>query len=173
MAYLPGGIICLDCDSSIGSDVEEVIKWEDCLRKTKTFSTAFLILSGRKYDSPLLNEQQTLLLNFVDQPAEDYCRQNSLQAKAFGEIMTICKAKWKSEMSRKKKWTACFVAEYLALLLVIWWQVEKDKETCAEVNQAATRSGSASRTRVPKATKLMRAIRKLWAAYEPSLKLYV
>jgi hypothetical protein len=175
-ALLPGGIIYLDSsDCSIGSDVEEIIKWDDCLRKTKPFSTAYLILVGRKYGSPLLDEQQTLLLNFVDQPAEDYCRQNSSQAKAFGEIMTICKAGWKTETSRKKKWTACFVAEYLALLLVIRRQVEKEKETrrAEEVNQAATRSGSASRTGVPKATKLMRAIRKLWAAYEPSLKLHV
>jgi hypothetical protein len=72
MAYLPGGIICLGCDSSIGSDVEEIIKRDDCLQKTKTFSMAFLILAGRKYNSPLLDEQQTLLLNFVDQPADDY-----------------------------------------------------------------------------------------------------
>ncbi len=72
--------------------------WDDGLRKTKTFSTAFLILSGRNYDSPLLADQQTLLLNFDDQPVEDYCCQNSSQGKAFGEIMTICKAGWKSEM---------------------------------------------------------------------------
>jgi hypothetical protein len=78
MAYLPGGIIYLDTsDSSIGSDVEEIIKWDDCLRKTMTFSTAYMILVGRKYGSPLLDIQQTLSLNFVDQPAEDYCRQNS------------------------------------------------------------------------------------------------
>ncbi len=65
MAYLPGGIIYLDSsDSSIGSDVEEIIKWDDCLRKTKTFSTAYQILVGRKYGSPLLGIQQTLLLNF-------------------------------------------------------------------------------------------------------------
>jgi hypothetical protein len=31
--HLPGGIICLDCsDSSIGSDVEEIVKWDDRLR---------------------------------------------------------------------------------------------------------------------------------------------
>jgi hypothetical protein len=127
MAYLPGGIICLDCDSSIDSDVEEVTKWYNGIRKTKKFSTAFLILSSRKYDSPLLADQQTLLLNFVDQPVEDYCCQNSSQAKAFGEIMNICKAGWKSEMSQKKKWTVHFVAENLALLLVIRRQIEKEE----------------------------------------------
>ncbi len=78
MAYLPGGIIYLDSSySSIGSDVEEIIKWDDCLQKTKTFSMAYLILVGRKYGSPLLDIQQTLLLNFFDQPTEDYCRLNS------------------------------------------------------------------------------------------------
>jgi hypothetical protein len=136
---------------------------------------AYLILVGRKYGSPLLDKQQTLLLNFVNQPVEDYFHQNSSQAKAFAEIMTICKAGWNAETSRKKKWTTSCVAENLALLLVIRQEVEKDKKTRrAEVaNQAATRSGSAPGTGVPKATNFMRAIRKLWAAYKPSLKLHV
>ena len=60
--HLPGGIICLDSDASIGSDVEEIVKWDDCLRKTKTFLTAYSILVGRKYSSPLLDKHQTLLL---------------------------------------------------------------------------------------------------------------
>ena len=130
--HLPGGIICLDC--SDGSDVEEIVKWDACLQKTKTSSTADLILVGRKYGSPLLDKQQTLLLNFVNHPVEDYFRQNSLQAKVFAEIMTICKAGWNAETLLKKKWTAHFVAENLALLLVIHREVEKDKEMhCAEV----------------------------------------
>ena len=172
--HLSGGIICLDCtDSSIGSDVEEIVKWDDRLRKTKTFSMAYSILVGRKYGSPLLDKQQTLLLNFVNQPVEDYFRRNSSQAKAFAEIMTICKAGWNAETLRKKKWTARFVAENLSLLLVIGREVEKDKETRrAEVtNRAATRSGSAPGTGIPKATNFMRAIRKLWAAYDYSTTL--
>ena len=125
--------------------------------------------------SPPQRTADTSLLNFVGQPAEYYCRQNSSQAKAFVEIMTICKAGWNAETLRKKKWTARFVAENLALLLVIRREVEKDKKTChAEVtNRAATQSGSASGTGIPKANNFMRAILKLWAAYEPSLKLHV
>ncbi len=107
--HLLGGIICLDC--SDGSDVEEIVKWNDRLQKTKTLSTAYLILVGRKYGSPLLDKQQSLLLNFVDQPVDDYFRRTSSQAKAFAEIMTICKAGWNAETSRKKKWTTRFVAE--------------------------------------------------------------
>jgi hypothetical protein len=54
-----------------------------------------LIVVNRKYGSPLLDKQQTFLLNFVNQPVEDYFS----QAKAFAEIMTICKAGWNAEMS--------------------------------------------------------------------------
>jgi hypothetical protein len=43
--------------------------------------------------------------------------------------MTICKAGTNAETSRKKKWTARFVAENLALMLVIRREGEKDKET--------------------------------------------
>jgi hypothetical protein len=113
-----------------------------------------LILVGRKYGSPLLDKQRTLLLNFVNHLVEDYFCQNSLQAKAFAKIMTICKAGWNAETLLKKKCTAHFVAENLALLLVISREVEKDKETRrAEVtNRADTWSGSAPGTGVPKAT---------------------
>jgi len=62
-----------------------------------------------------------------------------------------------------------FVAEHLALLLVLRRQVEKEKEARVEVDRS-TRSAS---TGVPKATPLKRAFRKLWARYEPSLKLYM
>ena len=67
---------------------------------------AYLILVGRKYGSPLLEKQQTLLLIFFKQLVEDYFHRNSLWAKAFAEIMTICKAGCNAETSRKKKWTA-------------------------------------------------------------------
>ncbi len=62
----------------------------------------------------------------------------------------------------------CFVAEHLAFLLVLWRQVEKEKEM-QEANNRSTRSA----TGVPKANNLKRAFRKLWSAYKKPLKLYV
>jgi hypothetical protein len=56
----------------VGSDVEEVVTWDHELRGTKTFSTGFLILSGCRFDSPNLDEQQKMLFSFIDQPAHDY-----------------------------------------------------------------------------------------------------
>jgi len=88
----------------------------------------------------------------------------------FEELKIVCKLGWmaSSVTSRKKKWNVHFVAEHLAILLVLRHQVEKEKEARVEVE----RSTHFASKGVPKATPLKRAFRKLWAFYEPSLKLY-
>jgi hypothetical protein len=172
MSHLLGGVIHLDGSNAnaeeVGLDVEEVIRWDHELRGTKMFSTGFLILSGRRFDSPSLEEQQKILLNFMDQPAHDYFLSRSPQARAFKELKIVCKLGWKNETSHKKKWNVRFVAEHLALLLVLQRQVKKEKEARVEVEQS---TWSASKG-APKATLLKRAFRKLWALYAMPLKLY-
>jgi hypothetical protein len=59
---LPGGIVEIGGDSSVDSDVEEIVKWDRDLHATKTFSTAVMILSDRKYNFPKLDVQ---LKNFL------------------------------------------------------------------------------------------------------------
>ena len=126
MSHSPGGCIHIDdsdadVEEVVGSDVEEVVTWDHELRRTKTFSTAFLILSGRRFDSPNLDEQQKILYSFIDQPAHDYFLSRSKQSRAFEELKIVCKLGWKasSVTSRKKKWNVRFVAEHLAILLVL------------------------------------------------------
>jgi hypothetical protein len=46
----------------------------------------FLILSGRRFDSPNLEEQQKILFNFINQTAQEYFLGRSPQAKAFKEL---------------------------------------------------------------------------------------
>jgi hypothetical protein len=62
MSHSSGGVIHLDSSDAdveeVGSDVEEVVRWDHELCKTKMFSTGFLILSGRRFDSTNLEEQQ-------------------------------------------------------------------------------------------------------------------
>jgi hypothetical protein len=154
----------------VGSDVEEVVTWDHKLRGTKTFSTGFLILSGRRFDSPNLDEQPKILFSFINQPAHDYFLSRLQQSRAFGELKIVCKLGWteSSVTSRKKKWNVRFVVEHLAILLVLRRQVEKEKEARVEVERS-TRSALKG---APKATPLKRAFQKLWAFYEPSLKLY-
>jgi hypothetical protein len=73
MSHLSGGVIHLDESDAdgeeVGPDVVEVVTWDHELRGTKTFSTGFLILSGRRFDSPNLDEQQKILFSFIDQGA--------------------------------------------------------------------------------------------------------
>jgi hypothetical protein len=104
---------------SAGSDVEEIVQWDKELCNTKTFMMAAIILSGRKFSSPNLESQHKILLNFIDQPAHDYFRRNSSQAKAFENLKGVINIGWSTEAARKKKWNVRFTAEYLALLLVL------------------------------------------------------
>jgi hypothetical protein len=68
---------------SAGSDIEEIVQWDKELRNTKTIMKAVIILSSRKFSSPNLESQHKILLNFINQPAHDYFRRNSTQAKDF------------------------------------------------------------------------------------------
>ena len=113
-------------------DVEEVVGWDHELCKTKMFSTGLQILSGCRFDSPNREEQQKILFNLIDKPAQDYFLGRSPQTKAFEELKIACKLGWKTETSYKKKWNICFVAEHLALLLVLQCQVEKEKKAQVE-----------------------------------------
>ncbi len=117
------GVIHLDGDSSsnksVGSDVEEVVMWDHSLHSSKTFQRAVLILSGHKFKSPSLDAQSQVLLLFLDKPSSDYFKSRSSQAIAFNKIQDACKSGWKTEASRKKKWSVRFVAEHLAFLLVL------------------------------------------------------
>ncbi len=114
--------------------MEEVVMWDHELRRTKTFLMGLLILSGRRFELPNLAEQQKILLNFIDQPAHDYFLSRLPQAQAFKEFKIVCKLGWKASKvtSRNKKWNVHFVAEHLALLLVLRCQVEKEKEARVE-----------------------------------------
>jgi hypothetical protein len=107
----------------------------------------------------------------LDKPSSDYFKSRSLQAIAFNTIQDACKSGWKTEASRKKKWSVRFVAEHLTFLLILRKQVEKEKEV-QEASNRTTRSSSSSKG-VPKANDLKRAFRKLWEAYNKPLKLCV
>ena len=73
MSHSSGGVIHLDefdaDGEDVGPDVVEVVTWDHELCGTKTFLTGFLILSGRRFDSPNLDEQQKILFSFIDQGA--------------------------------------------------------------------------------------------------------
>jgi hypothetical protein len=132
--------------------------------------TFTILILHLRYDAPKLEERQKLLKRSIDEPAEEYFRRGSKQAKAFNKLKIVCNAGWKLETSRLRKWNLCYVANNSALLLVLWGQVKKELEE-QEANKKATRS--VSMTGVPKATDLKRAFTKLWNAYDKPLRNYV
>ncbi len=114
--------------------MEEVVTWGHELCGTKPFSMGLLILSVCRFELPNLAEQQKILLNSIDQPAHDYFLSRLPQVRAFKEFKIVCKLGRKASTmaSRNKKWNVHFVAEHLALLLVLQCQVEKEKEARVE-----------------------------------------
>ncbi len=108
--------------------MEEVVQWDRSLSSTKTFKTAELILSGRKFESPNLEFLQKILHLFINEPTSDYFKKKSSHVTAFENIQAACKAGWKLEATRKKKWSVRFTAEHLAFLLILLKQVKKEKD---------------------------------------------
>ncbi len=96
-----------------------------------------------------------MLFSFIGQPDHDYFLSRSQQAKAFEELKIVCKLGWmaSSATSREKKWNVHFVVEHLAILLVLRYQVEKEKEARVEVEH----STCSALKGVPKATPLKHA----------------
>ncbi len=134
--------------------------------------TAVMILLGRSYDFPKLDAQRKILLRFINQPAEEYFRRRSKEAKAIKKVIVDCNAGWKPEPAQNRKWNVCFIAEQLALLLAICQQVKMGKAVARDVKQQQTlRSESASG--VPKNNSLKRTFIKLWIAYKKPLRNYV
>ena len=87
MSHSSGEVIHLDdSDANVeeeGLDVEEVLTWDHKLRGTKTFAAGFLILSGRRFDSPNLDEQQKMIFSFIGQPTHDYLLNRLQQARGY------------------------------------------------------------------------------------------
>ncbi len=126
-----------------------------------------MILSGHAIWFAKPVRPAEILLRFVDEPAESYFKRNSMQASAFKNIVFDCKLGWKTgqtEMARMKKWNVYFVAEQLALLLVLHRQAKKVKNEKVEQQRTLRlESVSASVGSVPKNNALKHAFSKLWS----------
>ena len=87
MSHSSGEVIHLDDSNAdveeVGLDVKEVLTWDHKLCGTKTFAAGFLILTGRRFDSPHLDEQQKMIFSFIGQPAHDYLLSRSQQARGY------------------------------------------------------------------------------------------
>ena len=68
-----------------------------------------------------------MLASFLDTLARDFFLINSELAKAFLALQILCSNGWTSPTTQYKIWTQPFVADKLAMLLVLAEQRDKEK----------------------------------------------
>jgi hypothetical protein len=63
--------------------VEVVVLWDALLKQSPVYGSALDIFSGKAHKAPNINTKQTLLLNIVSKPSEEYFIHGSRQANNF------------------------------------------------------------------------------------------
>jgi hypothetical protein len=69
-----------------------------------------------------------MLLNIVSRPLEEYFLRGTRQAEDFQLLKKQCYAEWMSALNHSRVWTVPYMAEKLALLLVLRDQVDNEKK---------------------------------------------
>ncbi len=148
---------------SSDDDVEVLVSWEALLKQSPVYEPAYDIFCGRAHKSPPMDKKRTMLLNIVSQPLEEYFLHGTRQAEDFQLLKKQCYAGWMSASNRSRVWTVPYMAEKLALLLILCDQVDSKKKV-----RASSCVGKASPM-----NDLKQAFRELFAAYSTSLKSYL
>jgi hypothetical protein len=138
------------------NDVTLVMRWDVEACKKPLYQTAVTVLSSRRQGTPSLATLREWLNIIVDQPATDFFRRNSEQARAFKISVLGCTTK----TAPTRRWTVNFVTDKMALLLKLNEQVVKEKKA-REI--AMGKQGKAGPQK-----KLLRTIRTLLKRYGKS-----
>jgi predicted alpha/beta hydrolase len=92
------------------------------------YKVTYFIFSCRKFDSPSLAVMRDWLEIFVSESQQDFFLNGSRQIENFQLLMKACRFPALSKTSRAKKWTSDFVADKLAILLVLRQQGIDERE---------------------------------------------
>ena len=115
--------------SDSDNEIQIVTLWDREARKEDLYKIAYSIFSERKYDSPSLPDMRDWLTVFVTKPLEDFFLNDSKQLENFKLLMQVFRMSNLSKTSCQKKWTSDFVADKLAILLVLCQQVVDERES--------------------------------------------
>jgi hypothetical protein len=113
------------------SSLKDEGAWDSSLKWEARYKIAFDGFNSKKSHLPTFGTMQKLLASFVFEPVDDFFMDPELvQAKAFVSIKTESKTWWPchSKSAMDKRWTTAFVAQYLALLLFLCEQENKERE---------------------------------------------
>ena len=115
--------------SDSDNEIQIITLWDREARKEDLYKIAYSIFSERKYDSPSLPDMRDWLTVFVTEPLEDFFLNDSKQLENFKLLMQVFRMSNLSKTSCQKKWTSDFVADKLAILLVLCQQVVDERES--------------------------------------------
>ena len=115
--------------SDSDNEIQIVTLWDREARKEDLYKIAYSIFLERKYDSPSLPDMRDWLTVFVTEPLEDFFLNDSKQLENFKLLMQVSRMSNLSKTSCQKKWTSDFVADKLAILLVLCQQVVDERES--------------------------------------------
>ncbi len=109
-------------------EVQVVTLWDKEARNEDIYKVAYSIFSRKRFDSPSLTVMRVWLVIFVAKLPQDFFLNGSRQIENFKLLMNACRFPTLSKKSRAKKWTCNFVADKLAILLVLRQQVMDERE---------------------------------------------
>jgi len=115
--------------SDSDDEIQIVTLWDREARKEDLYKITYSIFLGRKYGSPSLPDMRDWLAVFVAEPPEDFFLNSSKQLENFTLLMGVSMMSNLSKTLRQKKWTSDFVADKLAVLLVLRQQVVDERES--------------------------------------------
>jgi hypothetical protein len=142
-------------------EIVVVVPWDAPLKQSPIYQLTLEIFSGKAHEAPPMDTKRTMLLSIVSCPSGEYFVRGSQQAADFDELKKSCFSGWTTVSACTRLWTAKYTAKKLALILVLWDQVESKKKV-----RASPRAGA---TTTPQMTDLKRALCVLSNAFNKSL----
>jgi len=119
----------IDLASDSDNEIQIITIWDRDARKKDMYKIAYSIFLGRKYDSPSLSDMRDWLTVFVTGSPPDFFLNGLKQLENFTLLMQVSGMSNLSKTTCQKKWTLDFVADKLAILLVLRQHVVDERES--------------------------------------------
>ncbi len=119
----------IDLASDSDDEIQIVTLWDREARKEDLYKITYSIFLGRKHGSPSLSDMRNWLTVFVTESPLNFFLNGSKQLENFTLLMEVSRMSNLSKTLHQKKWTLNFVADKLAILLILCQQVVDKRES--------------------------------------------
>ena len=119
----------IDLASDSDDEIQIVTLWDREARKEDLYKITYSIFLGRKHGSPSLSDMRNWLTVFVTESPLNFFLNGSKQLENFTLLMEVSRMSNLSKTLHQKKWTLNFVADKLAILLILCQKVVDKRES--------------------------------------------